>query len=285
MAITKLTDLMILSLSCLLISVTCVESQPTPSNPANITVYAIRPLGLIGLDNKDSADVAGDVFFWIKDRILLPMRCRVKPNLLCNTTGLLLDNQVYAKFTVEYDSTKLGTYASCNPNPSDPTGKTWECNCHSQNQSACGGIGVEDLSHYTHSGGQFPGDIYTPLLANKVKPGNWYSTESTGECGNPKANGACDWRVVNTSKIVNATCLNTNLVEAVVDSAGNALDKCGTCHFVNATLTSLDDCCIKGFFAGVAAMERDELLAPFEAAFSSTLPIAGGCAAIKPPAQ
>ena len=50
------------------------ENTPRPPNAANRTVYAIRPKHLIGIENRDSADAAGDIFFWIKDRILHPMR-------------------------------------------------------------------------------------------------------------------------------------------------------------------------------------------------------------------
>ena len=62
-------------------------------------MFAIRPIKLSTLDDKDSADAAGDIFFWIKDRILHPMRCRRQPDWnQCNTSGILETNdQVYAK--------------------------------------------------------------------------------------------------------------------------------------------------------------------------------------------
>ena len=50
-----------------------------PSNPTNVTVYAIRPLALVDITDKDSADAAGDLFFWIKDHVIKPMHCRVEP--------------------------------------------------------------------------------------------------------------------------------------------------------------------------------------------------------------
>ena len=35
-----------------------------PSNPVNYTVFGLRPYEIPGLDNKDTADALGDVYFW-----------------------------------------------------------------------------------------------------------------------------------------------------------------------------------------------------------------------------
>eukprot|EP01046_Picozoa_sp_COSAG06_P041078 COSAG06_NODE_5053_length_3759_cov_2.454645_3_plen_290_part_00 len=40
-----------------------------PPHPINLTVYALRPYNLTGLENKDSGDAAGDIFFYIGDRL------------------------------------------------------------------------------------------------------------------------------------------------------------------------------------------------------------------------
>ena len=34
------------------------------SNAANVTIYALRPLNLVDITDKDSADAPGDIFFW-----------------------------------------------------------------------------------------------------------------------------------------------------------------------------------------------------------------------------
>ena len=36
-------------------------------------------LPVVDITDKDSADAAGDAFFWIKDHVLKPMHCRVDP--------------------------------------------------------------------------------------------------------------------------------------------------------------------------------------------------------------
>ena len=38
---------------------------PHPANPKNITLYAIRPMALVDITDRDSADVAGDVRSWV----------------------------------------------------------------------------------------------------------------------------------------------------------------------------------------------------------------------------
>ena len=68
---------------------------PMPPHAAVLTVVALRPAYLPGLSDKDSADVAGDIFFWMKDRILRPMHCRRSPSWgLCASGSLLLTDNV-----------------------------------------------------------------------------------------------------------------------------------------------------------------------------------------------
>lgn len=38
---------------------------PHPANPKNITLYAIRPMALVDITDRDSADAAGDVRSWV----------------------------------------------------------------------------------------------------------------------------------------------------------------------------------------------------------------------------
>ena len=264
-----------------------------PQNPTNLTVYALRPVHLIGLEDKDSADVAGDIFFWIKDRILHPMHCRRDPSWnQCGTSGILeTGNQVYAEFVVEYDSQRMGSYQSCNPDPADPTGATWDCNCHGHGASSCSGIGSANITNFASPSGQFPGDTFSPLLAKVLDPGLWVSTVKQGECG---PGSQCQWRVAAKGRMVNASCLNANLVSAVGKAAGGAVEKCEgavgapllevararTCDFLNATRTNLSDCCIEAFFKGISAMTRAALMLPFQRSFETADPAAGGCPSV-----
>ena len=52
-----------------------------PENAINITVYGLRPhqLGSTLVD-KDTGDAAGDLFFFLGDRLLIPMACRHDPH-------------------------------------------------------------------------------------------------------------------------------------------------------------------------------------------------------------
>ena len=84
-------------------------------------------------------------------------------------------------------------------------------------------------------------------------------------------------------KLVAADCLNRHLITAIAKESGGAVAKCGACDFVNATKNHLTDCCIEALFNGIAAMDRAALLLPFELAFASANPAAGGCAPVAPP--
>eukprot|EP01052_Picozoa_sp_SAG31_P046111 SAG31_NODE_8685_length_1406_cov_1.308340_2_plen_133_part_00 len=82
-----------------------------PPNAVNITVYGLRPYNLTGdLVNKDTADANGDVFFFLGDRLLIPMACRHDPSwMMCRGQELLDHDSVYTKYTVEVD----GTFGGC----------------------------------------------------------------------------------------------------------------------------------------------------------------------------
>ena len=53
-------------------------TRPVPKHARNMTVYALRPRQVEGLIDKDTADVAGSIFFWMKDRVLSYQRCRIR---------------------------------------------------------------------------------------------------------------------------------------------------------------------------------------------------------------
>ena len=262
-----------------------------PSNPTNVTVYAIRPLALVDITDKDSADAAGDLFFWIKDHVIKPMHCRVEPTWhLCNDTKTIDHDMVYQTFTVEYDSSAVEPYASCNPdeNATDPSAH-WICSCHGFKHDACKGFGEEEITHQGHHQ-QFPGDP-TPLMSQKLSPGKWFSTIHNTECGSPRADPTlpCTWKKY-PGKIVTADCLEANIVSVVTAAAGGAVQACeqaqgSVCNYTHASATNLSDCCINAFVGGVNATSRENLVAPFEQAFTSADPTKGGCAVVPPPTR
>lgn len=51
--------------------------------------------------------------------------------------------------------------------------------------------------------------------ASKLIGGSWFSTQAGGNCDDPSTT-TCQWRVVETVKTVNATCVNANLHKAVI---------------------------------------------------------------------
>ena len=90
------------------------------------------------LQNKDTADANGDVFFYLGDRLLIPMACRHDPGwMMCKGQQLLDHDSVYTKYIVEVDSTFGGCptggarctkYAACNP--TDMSGSIFKCYPH-----------------------------------------------------------------------------------------------------------------------------------------------------------
>ena len=100
-----------------------------------------------------------------------------------------------------------GPYASCNPDPSDPSGRTWHCGGHGHHHGPGPppppdlndlNMGRSSIAHFGH--GQFDGDIYAPALSkllSNTTSGFWYSNLHEGDCDSPTAT-ACRWKVLQT---------------------------------------------------------------------------------------
>ena len=69
-----------------------------PQNAVNISVISLRAANLTGLTNKDSADYAGDLFFYLGDRLPEPMHCRADPYYpMCKTMDIVRHDSVYTQ--------------------------------------------------------------------------------------------------------------------------------------------------------------------------------------------
>jgi len=277
-----------------------------PQSPENVTVYGLRPKNLsFTLENKDSADAAGDIFFWISDRLVAPYACRVSEGNWwgCHEQGTLDHDSVYTKSVIAVDSTwpnktKYGEcssdpghacYAACNP--SDQSGSEWRCNCNS-NPNRYGGVpcdvvGRADIKvRYLEcaDGCHYPNDQWKSDLS-KMLGGLWYSTPSEAECGNPAANGECRWTQLEVLKTINASCANDKVLAAVQAKGEDCFSKCSAADRKNVT----SDCSTICFFQTVvgksksfpnitnAQMSSEELVQPWLGAFESDDVARGGC--------
>ena len=114
---------------------------PVPPHVAELTVLGLRPRNLsASLADKNTADDAGDLFFFVTDRLVTPYACRHSRNAswLCHQRHLLYRDQVYTRTRLQVDATFGGcpsgdpacsAYADCNPDTRDASGRTWICTC------------------------------------------------------------------------------------------------------------------------------------------------------------
>lgn len=251
-----------------------------------MTVYAIRPLALVDITDKDSADAAGDIFFWLKDHVIKPMHCRAQPTWQqCNSSATIDVNMVYQTFVVEYDRTACGAYAACNPDESapDPSTAPFICRCHDTPSAGhkCSGFGQESISEHTTP--QFKGDP-TPMLAKKYMPGSWFSTQRDTECGNPHGNSSlpCTWRKY-PGRIVDADCVNDRIISVGTAASGGEITACEKkegrhCNFSHPVQTNLTDCCINAFVKGINSASSAAFVTSFEASFAPE--DKGGCPSV-----
>lgn len=141
------------------------------------------------------------------------------------------------------------------------------------------GLGVANVTQrYPRPQGTHEWDQWK-FESSKLIGGLWYSTQQGGNCDDPEAK-ACKWRIAETVKTVNASCANANVHAAVSARNSSCFGACSPADQHDAT----SDCFIRCFFGTLlspaAAMVPDDVVKPFEAAFTSEDPALQGCPAL-----
>ena len=116
-------------------------------------------------------------------------------------------------------------------------------------------------------------------LANTAKliGGSWFSTPAAGECTadqSPGDSSGCTWKVKELVAARNQSCVKDRVYGAVEKHCSAAFQAC------SSAFNRTDPCYSDAFFAsiggnstlGCAPMTREELLAPWQAAFAGDCP-------------
>lgn len=249
----------------------------------NLTVVGLRPYNISGLDDKDTADSQGDVYFWMVDKVLMPYTCEQDPTfMLCKSEAVVHENNVYEVSVLSVDYSSIGRYALCNADSKDPTGGTWEC-YPSEPQFGIGNVsqmfGHCRHSWFSHHSCSTDWVKWRAEMANKL-PEMWFSSQKAGHCD---VGSSCYWNL-ETKAVKNATCVNSK-VEAAVESKGaSCFNSCGAVRNVTS------DCYIKCFFNTIlggsnssgSSMTVAEIMDPFNQALSLEDVSKGGCPSLPP---
>ena len=66
-----------ISMAAILLPAAALATAATPPHATPVTFYNLRPYNLTSdIDEKNSADALGDIFFYITDRLITPYACR-----------------------------------------------------------------------------------------------------------------------------------------------------------------------------------------------------------------
>lgn len=217
-----------------------VAPSRRPARALNITVLALLPYNQSGdVTDKNTADLAGDVFYYLADTFFIPYVCALTNNTMWECTGgmsqLLDPTNVYVAKVLEVDGSFGGcssgdatcsAYADCIPGD-ERSGSPWRCfPMNAQPLNVTGKVDVE--SRYcggnTRPAGQAPlcqrcADAcdgvwcHWKSLLSLQTGGTWYSTPKEGAC--ERQDSSCAWHVVATSKTVSASCANGHLRRAI----------------------------------------------------------------------
>lgn len=107
--------------------------------------------------------------------------------------------------------------------------------------------------------------------------GTWYSTEAKGECSGNKMDDHCWWRLAETHRTVNASCVDDHMVASVQKHRPQCWEACpqpsnrsSACY-----LECLFDTMIGNETKGIPALSKQQVTAPFVQAFKTEEE--GGC--------
>lgn len=256
--------------------------------PRNLTMIGLRPAFMDPKDmgDKDWADAAGDLFFWLGDQMANRAYCKQNPKAMLCSCEVTCDDNVYSKVILELTQgdDSLNTvvsrnpftngYAPCNPKGDD---KSYTYHCMGGDTTKVGQ--AEVTSRYSKPQCQKDYCVWK-YNASKLVGGLWWSAPKGGDCDAPQADPAtCTWRHAETVKNINASCANDLLEQAVMDRSSKACFAACPSGEDPAALECWNKCFFDTVFGtdGKAGMSRDELLAPFLKAFESDDPKDGGC--------
>ena len=223
---------------------------------ANVTMYHINPLTYdpSQLSNKDTGDLAGDLFFDMQTLTTQAFACAPgvprTPGVICNNKETSGHDIGVTQVTVELDLT-WGPYGTCNicVNGSSPlnhshacTKGEYVCDCENgvfppkkvpctahvgwENTSAfLGSEGIGRFCGFGHGTGKIAA-CAAGAAADKLQ-GIWFSMPAAGECKGASREG-CHWRLQQVVKRVRRDCHADTFLSAVERRNPTCFQKCGT---------------------------------------------------------
>jgi len=111
--------------------------------------------------------------------------------------------------------------------------------------------------------------------------GNWYSTQKAGQCSGKVVDVNCWWRLAETHRTVNSTCVDDRIVAAVQKRRPECWEVCPqpTNRSSACYLSCLFETMLGNATQGLKPMTKIELVEPFVTAFRAPVH-EGGCPAV-----
>ena len=262
--------------------------------PENLTTYRLTPYNVTGVVDHDTGDATGDAGFYGSYLMLRMLECQAP----WNGFGCFLANDpVISQFTVEVDG-QYGPYLKCNPRQHDTwvdTG-TWDCTYGNDvlwhggtNGCACKRanmtVGRDPVDHSEHCSAP---DAQGRIPEGCSAVGWWYSTPHAGECqgdARPGDASGCTWRLVETVKTINATCMRGNLVAFALAENPSCFAGCNMRPGSPVPVGNLTSSCFRDCYREVWSKVRPSaarVQATWDGSFSFEDPTKGGCPALPP---
>lgn len=176
------------------------------------------------------------------------------------------DPEYNSSFASECDRTQC----TCDAVDKDSVGRERHAMCWNRMQSTMG-VGWHHSKWFT-----FIGDLACKL------DGTWYSTQANGECKGSVVDDKCWWRLAETHRTVNSTCVDDHVISSVRRRNPGCWQACP--HPGNRTTACYLDCLFTTILGnssrGVMPMKREQVVDPFVAAFRPEAE--GGCPDVLP---
>lgn len=177
------------------------------------------------------------------------------------------DPEYNSSFASECDRTQC----TCDAVDKDSVGRERHAMCWNRMQSTMG-VGWPPHSKWF---------TFIGRLACKLD-GTWYSTQANGECKGSVVDDKCWWRLAETHRTVNSTCVDDHVISSVRRRNPGCWQACP--HPGNRTTACYLDCLFTTILGnssrGVMPMKREQVVDPFVAAFRPEAE--GGCPDVLP---
>jgi hypothetical protein len=238
------------------------------------TVYGVRPRGMVGLDNKNTADARGDIYFLLSRLAVTYQMCQLDPSRFDCHCEITCDDNVITRYNLTtYTPFNFTGYRNCNPTKGS-TVSNYSYYCDGEYSSNVGAVQTTTFPWYANK--KIPNflNIWKHKFGVQIG-GVWYSTMAESKCTN-QTKPECAWEA-RATKVIDKSCMVSHFTQAAMSADPLCFSGCPNHPYNSSTPYVKDSCWIECFVDTVFQMQALQLEEIWLTAFSREDREVGGC--------